>query len=225
MKSATRQSEASGGRSRERAPQVVVRAGKTFVCSACGTWVQVPDDVVGQWVVVADQSGQTAAVSDETATDPRASSDSVTHPADEAACSSAAVTPAVPAEEDASPYSREDRSQRPCSAKPRKRCAAKRKLPRPACAGSSAEERIDGLRVPTAGELERLLAWIDYRLKRLNELQRLEKELERQKAKRLREDVDPSPVGQGRQAYEGDAVARGNALDYAERPNERGPPD
>ncbi|MEW4563707.1 hypothetical protein AB1K70_14330 [Bremerella sp. JC770] len=34
----------------EQAPQVVVRAGQYFLCSACGTMVQVPEDVVGQLV-------------------------------------------------------------------------------------------------------------------------------------------------------------------------------
>ncbi len=33
-------------------PQVVVRAGKTFVCMACGTLVEIPADVVGQYVLV-----------------------------------------------------------------------------------------------------------------------------------------------------------------------------
>jgi len=40
-------SHASSGQSN---PQVVVRAGKYFLCSACGTMVQVPEDVVGQLV-------------------------------------------------------------------------------------------------------------------------------------------------------------------------------
>ena len=33
-------------------PQVVVRAGKSFVCMACGTLVEIPADVVGQYVLV-----------------------------------------------------------------------------------------------------------------------------------------------------------------------------
>jgi len=43
-----------GGLSPESTPRIVVRAGKHYVCSACGTWVQLPDDVVGQLVIAAD---------------------------------------------------------------------------------------------------------------------------------------------------------------------------
>ncbi|QDU73376.1 hypothetical protein Pan97_03460 [Bremerella volcania] len=39
-------------------PQVVVRAGKYFVCSSCGTMVEVPADVVGQLVIAVDPSPQ-----------------------------------------------------------------------------------------------------------------------------------------------------------------------
>ncbi|MEW4563928.1 hypothetical protein AB1K70_15440 [Bremerella sp. JC770] len=48
------QPESSGSRSPEHAPQVVVRAGKTYLCSACGTLVEIPADVVGRMVVVVD---------------------------------------------------------------------------------------------------------------------------------------------------------------------------
>lgn len=43
--------EKSGPRPSERQPQVVVRAGKTFLCTACGTLVEVPAEVVGQLVL------------------------------------------------------------------------------------------------------------------------------------------------------------------------------
>ncbi len=33
------------------APQVVVRAGKTYACTACGVLVQLPDDLEGEWVL------------------------------------------------------------------------------------------------------------------------------------------------------------------------------
>lgn len=41
-----------GASSYESAPKVMVRAGKHYVCSACGTWVEIPADVVGQMVYV-----------------------------------------------------------------------------------------------------------------------------------------------------------------------------
>ncbi|QDU75774.1 hypothetical protein Pan97_28160 [Bremerella volcania] len=49
-------SEQNGALSRERKPQVVVRAGKTYVCSSCGTLVEIPADVVGQLVIAVDPS-------------------------------------------------------------------------------------------------------------------------------------------------------------------------
>ncbi|MFN3149926.1 hypothetical protein [Bremerella sp.] len=48
--------EKSGPRPSERQPQVVVRAGKTFLCGACGTLVEVPAEVVGQLVLAVGQS-------------------------------------------------------------------------------------------------------------------------------------------------------------------------
>ena len=38
--------------SQEHAPQVIVRAGKTYVCSSCGTLVEIPAEFVGQMVTV-----------------------------------------------------------------------------------------------------------------------------------------------------------------------------
>ncbi|WDI43116.1 hypothetical protein [Bremerella sp. P1] len=58
MSSASQQPEKSGSRSQENVPQVVVRAGKTFLCSSCGTLVEVPADVVGQLVVAVGHSPQ-----------------------------------------------------------------------------------------------------------------------------------------------------------------------
>ncbi|QDU74692.1 hypothetical protein Pan97_17050 [Bremerella volcania] len=56
MSAVHQQPTESRSRSTQRAPQVVVRAGKTFLCSACGTLVQVPEDVVGQLVIAVERS-------------------------------------------------------------------------------------------------------------------------------------------------------------------------
>ncbi len=54
MSSSTRvRSNRRGVSSHDDTPQVVVRAGKTFLCTACGTLVEIPADVVGQYVLVA----------------------------------------------------------------------------------------------------------------------------------------------------------------------------
>ncbi len=42
--------------SRKNAPQVVVRAGKTYACTACGVLVELPDDLEGEWVLVAAEA-------------------------------------------------------------------------------------------------------------------------------------------------------------------------
>ncbi|MFN3152191.1 hypothetical protein [Bremerella sp.] len=46
----------------EAAPQVVVRADKYFVCSACGVLVEIPPEVVGQLVLAAPPAPQDAKV-------------------------------------------------------------------------------------------------------------------------------------------------------------------
>ena len=46
----------------ESAPQVVVRADKYFICSACGVLVEIPPEVVGQLVLAASPASQDAKV-------------------------------------------------------------------------------------------------------------------------------------------------------------------
>ncbi|MEW4561219.1 hypothetical protein AB1K70_01765 [Bremerella sp. JC770] len=77
-------------------PQVVVRAGKTYLCSACGTLVEVPAEVVGQLVRVVACSPNGA--SEENL--PPAETPSQTH-----------VTPSTPSPTAASP--------KKCSKRPR----------------------------------------------------------------------------------------------------------
>ncbi|MEW4565748.1 hypothetical protein AB1K70_24720 [Bremerella sp. JC770] len=53
MSAAHDQTAPGGTLSTESKPQVVVRAGKYFICTACRTLVEVPPDVVGQLVTTA----------------------------------------------------------------------------------------------------------------------------------------------------------------------------
>lgn len=135
----------SGASSSESGPQVVVRAGKTFICTACGTLVEVPADVVGQLVIAVEPSPPEEPVKEvvETSTPPA-----------EAA------------------QSNPDAEQRPKS-NPR---------PKPKRA-SFAGTMIDGLRVPSAKELDRALNWVSFHLTVLDrqgsEIRRLQKTLKR----------------------------------------------
>lgn len=58
MKPADAQLEPNGAFSPENTPKVVVRAGKHFVCSSCGTQVEIPDEIVGQLVLVPEDASQ-----------------------------------------------------------------------------------------------------------------------------------------------------------------------
>ncbi|MEW4562702.1 hypothetical protein AB1K70_09260 [Bremerella sp. JC770] len=165
MSSTNARPDACGSLSPENAPQVVVRAGKTFVCSACGTLVEIPADLKGQWVLASasspskapDQPDASGEVPDrvETAT------------AVVAATESSSKTTSAPVH--ASPKQRPPRPKRPPA-------------PKPDDLGGQA---IEGLRVPSGKELHHAMAWVSFHLKVLDrqgsELQRLRKLLKRQR--------------------------------------------
>jgi len=146
MSSHHAQPDRSGQHSPERTPQVVVRAGKCFVCSSCGVMVEIPADVVGQMVVVAEQPTNEATEDEPTA------------------------------ERNSNPpkLARRVETPRPHSAEP-SNCDA------------IAFRKIDGLRVPTGGQLSRALGWVGFQLKVLDrqgsELARLEKLLNKRARK------------------------------------------
>jgi len=160
-------SDADGGLSHESAPQVIVRAGKTWVCSACGVLIELPPEVVGQLVIQPE---------------PAPPEPSQSQPPDE---DSFAEEPAqeMPGEPSPKidPRPAQERSPR-SSTRPKRR---------PHVAAQA--ERIDGLIVPTTGQLRRLLAWINYRCQRLAELKRCEKQLAARWA-------PPRPPATGRQS-------------------------
>ncbi|WDI41362.1 hypothetical protein [Bremerella sp. P1] len=155
------QPDQRGTRSTERKPQVVVRAGKTFLCSSCGTLVEVPADVVGQLVVAVDSSPQEAPAEPSVADEqpPQVEPDPTVTPAKSSSCKDS----------------------------PRPSHAPKHRPQRPSAPKKShlIGEMIDGLKVPSAKQLDRALAWVSFHLKVLDrqgtEKNRLRKLLKKQK--------------------------------------------
>ncbi|MEW4565396.1 hypothetical protein AB1K70_22915 [Bremerella sp. JC770] len=146
------QPETEGALSRENAPQVVVRAGKTFLCSACGTLVEVPPDVIGQLVVVPNPSPQ--------------------------------AEPAQPRPTPAKPSSSKPAMTKRSPASPPRPRHPKRPE-RPDLTGTT----IEGLHVPSGGQLHRALAWVSFHLKVLDrqgsELQHVQKSFKRRTKHRV----------------------------------------
>ncbi|MBA2113444.1 hypothetical protein [Bremerella alba] len=125
MSSTHVQPEKNGALSRENVPQVAVRAGKVFLCSACETLVEVPAQVVGRMMVVTNQSSQQEPVGESLAQE-------------------------KPPQKE-SPKTRPPQPKRPTQPVPAR----------------SEPRRIDGIRVPSTGELERAFAWVSFHLKLL----------------------------------------------------------
>ncbi|WDI43681.1 hypothetical protein [Bremerella sp. P1] len=174
MSSANARPDPSRSFSQENAPQVIVRAGKTFVCSACGTMVEIPADVVGQLVLATSHPPQ-----DEPATR------EASNPAE-----SPQPSPTLHTERNqdvavvTSPRSAEQ-NPRP-------------KRPQQPKRTSFVGETIDGLRVPASQELDRALAWGSFHLKMLDrqgsEIKRLQKLLKQRSSGRTSCPRPPAPV-------------------------------
>lgn len=175
MSSANTQPKQHGAVSNEHAPQVVVRADKYFVCSACGVWVEIPADIVGQLVLVADH----AAPADppppgETTTQ------SPTHaePPQETKCEAVAAKPIPQAKQACT----QDLSSQPTSQKARPPRPKRPPEPQP---GKFTGSLIDGLRVPSAQQLDRAFEWVSFHLQVLDrqgsEIKRLQKLLKQRR--------------------------------------------
>ncbi len=146
------------------APEVIVRAGKTFVCLACGTLVEIPAEYVGQMVTVPAASAE-AARPKPVAPQPVA-------------------TPEKPSSETSAqgkPTAADAASANTTRKKPSPAQAARR---RP----NYINHIIDGLVVPSGRQLDRAVAWVCFRLKTLErqddeirQLKRLLRKLQRQK--------------------------------------------
>ncbi|QDU76035.1 hypothetical protein Pan97_30800 [Bremerella volcania] len=164
--------EHSGQRSTERAPQVVVRAGKTFVCSSCGTLVEVPADVVGQLVIAVGHSGE------ETHIDPAPSKEGqvAVKPSPRVHPRPKFPRPKSSQPKSSQPKSSQPKSSRPKSSRPK---SSRPRRPQPPKRVGFSGEMIDGLNVPSAKQLDRALAWVSFHLKVLDrqgsEMKRLRK--------------------------------------------------
>ncbi len=185
------QPENQGASSSDAAPKVVVRAGKTYLCSACGTLVEIPEEFVGQFVVVPQQSPSTDKPQEP---EQRPKEAPLTSPKDHeaeppatiktgskrkgsaarAASSSraSAAAPRLGSPRLDSPHASSGQGNRP------------RRPRRPSYAGRS----IDGLPVPTARQLDRAFAWVVSQLQVLDQqetqLKQLRKKLKRKRCAR-----------------------------------------
>ncbi len=159
--STSAQPEPQGTDSTENAPQVVVRAGKTFVCTACGTLVEIPADVVDQFEIPASTTSnkpqeKPQAKSPPPSDPPKTSSPKTSSPMPASSNKPASTRPPL------TPQTPHQRSGRPI--RQRVRLAGK---------------IIDGLRVPSASQLDRAFSWVTYQLKVVDrqdsEIKRLKK--------------------------------------------------
>lgn len=182
MSSSPTHRQPSSQRSPERQPQVVVRAGKHYVCSACGTWVEIPADVVGQLVIAVDPAPQPAEPSQdkppqEDAKQAVVPPESSQTPASEPQPKSSGISRSSDDGHTASSSSVTPTAQQPKPARPRQ----PKIPPRESYAGQT----IDGLIVPTAGQLDRALNWVTFHLTVLDrqgaECNRLRKLLKKQR--------------------------------------------
>ncbi|WDI44611.1 hypothetical protein [Bremerella sp. P1] len=206
-----------GAFSAENTPQVVVRAGKTYVCSACGTLVEIPADVVGQLVIAVTPEAENKPVD--------AASEEQEPGRTEAAQEKSSPSHPVTAEVCTRPSTaKTTRPSRPGRPKQPKRV-------------SFADEMIDGLRVPTAGQLDRALAWVSFHLKVLDrqgsEIKRLRKLLKQRstidvprpsltgRAQKATREGPSSRVGSARQRH---APADLSVAPDVDNKTQRGPP-
>ena len=152
-------------------PQVVVRAGKTYLCSACGTLIEIPADVVGQYVLVpastetadqgtADEEAACKEAAEKRPPERQATGGRSTSPSTTSGNRTGTKSQATISQETEKRLPRPDRPKRP-------------RRPR------FAHQQIDGLRVPSSGELDRAFHWVSYQLKVLDrnesEIRRLKK--------------------------------------------------
>ena len=172
------QPDPGGSFSSENGPQVVVRAGEYFVCSACGTMVRLPAEVVGQLVLTAAPTPekQPVAATPEREEPARSMPHAAVSPqADQVSVKATATV------------------RRPSKARP-----SRPRRPQQPQRVSLAGEMIDGLRVPSGDELDRALAWVSFHLRVLDrqgsEIARLQKLLKEQAADKGRSPLPHTDV-------------------------------
>lgn len=173
------QSETARSVSAENAPQVVVRAGKYFVCTACGTLVELPPEVIGQLVITADSSQPHEPIDPSSSREQ--STEELSQQTNEAKENTRTATRSDSSKSDTVHASTS--SLRTCATKPPRPKRPKQPGPR-----SYVGEMIDGLRVPSAGELDRAFNWVSFHLMVLDrqnsEIKRLQKQCQQRTIKR-----------------------------------------
>ncbi len=177
-----------GASSSGNAPQVVVRAGKTFICTACGTLVEVPADVVEQFVLVPPTEAKPPSRPQPPAEEPTPakSSPMVETPPEVTRSpeSSATTRPNGSAAIADRPAAIKDNS---AQAPPRPRRPRRPNAPdRTHLTGQT----IDGLVVPSAAKLDRAFSWVSYQFmvldRKNSEFERLKKLLKKRAPKKSR---------------------------------------
>lgn len=167
------QPDPHGSFSTENAPEVVVRADKYYVCSSCGTLVEIPAEVAGQ-LVIAVNPKPSAAASTTKPPLPSQPASSVSHK------HAAGATPPASTTTQATPRPRADRSSNAQQPNPRPARPSRPKRPTPV---SYVGKTIDGLVVPSAEQLDRALKWVAFHLRVLDrqgeELKRLKQKLKK----------------------------------------------
>ena len=158
------------------APQVVVRAGKTFVCSSCGTLVEIPAEVVGQLVLAAAPASQDKPGSESPPEENKP-------PANEPERHARQTQPVLTQQPSRQTVSAKLRTQRP-------------KRPQRPQPERFTGTMIDGLRVPSGQQLDRALKWVSFHLRVLDcqsgEIKRLQTLLKQPPSIRV---PRPSPLG------------------------------
>lgn len=219
MSSTSAQPDPHGSFSQGNAPQIVVRAEKHFLCSACGTLVEIPADVVGQLVFAAVpiQKEETA---DEPFDEPTKTQTAVSHAAASAKRATRTHT-------------------RSTSSTTHKRPASPKRPPQPQRA-TFVGQQIDGLLVPSGKQLDHAFHWITFHLKVLDrqgsEINRLKKLLKkpsvpcqrpREKTKSNVTHSIPASACSAKQTHaQADlGLVPENDLQSTNQAQERGPPD
>ena len=182
MSSSPAHPQPSDQRSTECQPQVVVRAGKHYVCSACGTLVEIPAEVVGQLVIAVNPATQSeqSRQADSLKEDPQTENAQPGKPQLAAEPSRRPIASLPSSGGDGRGTSASHSTQTTRRLKPARPRHPKRP-PRENFAGQT----IDGLIVPTGAKLDRALAWVSFHLRVLDrqgtEFDRLRKLLKKQR--------------------------------------------
>ena len=181
------QPDPHGSFSTENAPEVVVRADKYYVCSSCGTLVEIPAEVAGQLVIAVNPKPSAgASTTKPPLPSPPASSVSFQHAA-------GATPPASPTTQ-ATPKPCADRSPTARQPSPRPARPGRPKQPKSV---SFVGQTIDGLVVPSGQQLDHALKWVAFHLRVLDrqgeELQRLKQQLKKRQPQEQCAPATPTP--------------------------------